>query len=338
MDFTSEVKFNAVAGTQYQIAIDGFFGDVGNFVLSWILEETLDQLPVIVTDPSSQVANRGANVTLTVNANGQNLTYQWRFKDADVPGATGSSYNIPSLQDKDVGLYSVVLSNGRWSVESLPADVLIHIPESGSTDAESAAQDKLGDLLSELTRQPAIGLAAVHRGAGLANVPALSHGIAFTQIFDTTGATKEAWEPNHCGEIGGASKGYLFQADDDGTVLVSTAGSSFTNVLAVYQAPDRDYKRMQVVTCDGQSGPDGSSRVRFEAQKDVLYYLAVDGVGAATGKVNLDFRMPIRMEPPTISQNGEIILSIHGLLVFAGCPRLGHRTPRTGHPQLVVFL
>src|SRR5262249_36631492 len=44
---TSEVRFNATSNVEYQVAIDGFAGGQGTFVLSWALDVTSDTLPVI---------------------------------------------------------------------------------------------------------------------------------------------------------------------------------------------------------------------------------------------------------------------------------------------------
>jgi hypothetical protein len=46
---TSEARFHAMA-ERLSIAVDGFAGAAGDFVLSWELEPT-DELPVITTQP-----------------------------------------------------------------------------------------------------------------------------------------------------------------------------------------------------------------------------------------------------------------------------------------------
>jgi len=51
--FTSLLQFNARAGTNYAVALDGFSGAQGGFVLSWSLEVTPDALPVITAQPTS---------------------------------------------------------------------------------------------------------------------------------------------------------------------------------------------------------------------------------------------------------------------------------------------
>src|SRR5262249_36596527 len=76
---TSLVRFNAGKGTNFAIAIDGFAGGQGNFVLAWELVSTANTLPVITNAPLSQTLAQGATLTLAVGATGSGLTYQWLF-------------------------------------------------------------------------------------------------------------------------------------------------------------------------------------------------------------------------------------------------------------------
>ena len=43
----SEVQFNVQSGVFYQVAIDGYAGGQGDFILSWSFEATSQELPVI---------------------------------------------------------------------------------------------------------------------------------------------------------------------------------------------------------------------------------------------------------------------------------------------------
>jgi hypothetical protein len=77
---TSGAQFNAIAGTEYQIAVDGFAGREGIIVLSWNLEPTREVLPEIIAQPQSQTVGSGATVGFTVGARGAGLSYQWFFQ------------------------------------------------------------------------------------------------------------------------------------------------------------------------------------------------------------------------------------------------------------------
>lgn len=77
--------------------------------------------PTFTLQPATQAANLGANVTFTAAASGSPApTFQWRRNGANLTGATGASFTLPSVQPTDAGDYSVVATN---SAGSLPSNV-----------------------------------------------------------------------------------------------------------------------------------------------------------------------------------------------------------------------
>lgn len=62
--------------------------------------------------PQSQTLNAGGGTTLSVSASGSGLTYQWKFNDQDIPGATSSSLALTDAGALDSGTYSVEISSG----------------------------------------------------------------------------------------------------------------------------------------------------------------------------------------------------------------------------------
>jgi hypothetical protein len=79
-------------------------------------------LPLIVTDPQSQIAVAGGDVSFNVAARGMPpLFYQWYFNDVPIVGATNDSYAIERVQSIHAGRYMVVVSNSYGSMESEPA-------------------------------------------------------------------------------------------------------------------------------------------------------------------------------------------------------------------------
>lgn len=121
--------------------------------------------------------------------------------------------------------------------------------------------------------------------------------------FNSTGSTKEQGEPNHCDQIGGASQWFIYEAPANGTLTVSTDGSSFDTVLAVYTGPGTDFASLVPVACDNNGGFDGlDSRVVFSATARTMYLVAVDGVEGAAGNVVLTYRLetvpvPLQLGP-----------------------------------------
>ena len=64
----------------------------------------------ISTQPVSQVTCISGNVTFSVVAGGNNITYQWQKNGININGQTNSGYNIPAAALSDTGNYRVVVS------------------------------------------------------------------------------------------------------------------------------------------------------------------------------------------------------------------------------------
>jgi hypothetical protein len=69
--------------------------------------------------PDAQAAPT-TNVTFTVGATTFNppLTYQWRFNQRDIPGATSSSYTVANVTTNDYGAFSCAVSDGVGTIVS----------------------------------------------------------------------------------------------------------------------------------------------------------------------------------------------------------------------------
>ena len=86
--------------------------------------------PARISDSSSsgRTANTGAAATFTVVATGAPLTYQWQFGGANIGGATGASYTLPSVLPANAGVYDVVVTNSIGSTTSANASLLVYSP------------------------------------------------------------------------------------------------------------------------------------------------------------------------------------------------------------------
>jgi len=82
--------------------------------------------PAILTQPVSQFIVQDANASLGVVASGTSpLSYQWRFNDQNLAGATSSSFSRANWQPVHSGNYDVVVSNAFGSVTSQVALVQV---------------------------------------------------------------------------------------------------------------------------------------------------------------------------------------------------------------------
>ena len=103
----------------------------------------------------------------------------------------------------------------------------------------------------------------------------------------TVGATKEAGEPDHAGNVGGRSSWFTWKPGATGNVTFDTAGSNFDTLLGVYTGSSVS-GLTQVAANDNRSATDLTSVVTFNATKNVTYRIAVDGRDGASGNAFLN--------------------------------------------------
>ena len=107
-------------------------GDIYNGTLAQLLASPLvigGTPPTITTQPASQTASAGANVSFNVVASGATpFSYQWRFNGGNISGATASSYTRNNVQTANSGSYSVVVTNIYGSATSANGVLTVHTP------------------------------------------------------------------------------------------------------------------------------------------------------------------------------------------------------------------
>ncbi|HEY5887917.1 MAG TPA: hypothetical protein VIT24_09350 [Acidimicrobiales bacterium] len=106
-------------------------------------------------------------------------------------------------------------------------------------------------------------------------------------------ATKQAGEPDHAGDAGGASVWYRLRLNHDRLLRISTRGSNFDTLLAVYRGSDVRHLALVRQNDDVDLANDIlTSRVQFHAQAGVTYRIAVDGFGDDRGQIVLNIITP----------------------------------------------
>lgn len=124
-------------GTQYSVNYTGAVGQAltvrfnsdgtthyNGFELASIYLTGCCVAPNISVQPGSQTACPGDNITFSVTASGTGLTYQWRKDGINIGGATGSSFNIPSVVAGDAAStpgYDVVVTGTCGNITSSAA-------------------------------------------------------------------------------------------------------------------------------------------------------------------------------------------------------------------------
>lgn len=99
-------------------------GEAGTSVTSDAATVTVNALPVITKQPSSQTINEGGNISLEVTATGA-TGYQWKKDGSNIPSATNATYSKSGALPADAGSYTCVVTGAGGSVTSSPATVTV---------------------------------------------------------------------------------------------------------------------------------------------------------------------------------------------------------------------
>jgi len=357
----SKVTFNAVNGTAYRIAIDGFGGASGNLVLNWLQTNVaLPDLiiwgaaasPYVIThtfDPGNaydycqvtegcatagtrrllRFSNETRNIgtgDLVIGSPENNPLFHfatchghWHFEDfaiyrlLDTNGvlvATGGKVGFcladgnqwsPTAPHQDpfydcgyqgisagwADVYSAGLAcqyidvtdvpSGNYTLE-LEVDPSNLIPE--SNEANNTVQ--VVAIIPDGCTQAPPNDNFTNRIA-ITNLPP----ITVSQLTEC--ATKQTGEPNHAGDDGGHSIWYSWTPATNGTAIISTEGSGFDTLLAVYRGTNVSSLTV-VANNDDIGGGSVESRVTFAATAGTNYQIAIDGYnppGGGGGAVGL---------------------------------------------------
>lgn len=136
-----------------------------------------------------------------------------------------------------------------------------------------------------------------------------------------TNATVEPGEPKHAGKIGGHSLWISWLAPSDGLVTLSTAGSTFDTLLAVYTLQPDDgppIQNLEGVASDDDYGGLVTSYLQFGANAGQTYQIAVDGFNGAVGNVllQLNFMSSSNLQPTAVGLPGDQSLRIGDPLIL----------------------
>jgi hypothetical protein len=127
-----------------------------------------ESTPAIFLQPASLTVLQGSNAIFTVGATEPGtLSYQWRFYESNIPGATAPSFSVSNVQPGRAGNYSVIVSNSSGSVTSKVVFLSIELPATnnpGCVPAPSGlmnwwpADGNGNDLMGNLNAIPRQGL------------------------------------------------------------------------------------------------------------------------------------------------------------------------------------
>lgn len=112
--------------------------------------------PQILRQPAGLAVRTGESTGFSVAVQGTPpFTYRWRKDGAEMPGATGSSFSIPTTVLQDAGRYDVVVENSYGTVISAPAELTVRLPAFGTpafTQAALEANENAGTVSVSVAR------------------------------------------------------------------------------------------------------------------------------------------------------------------------------------------
>lgn len=101
--------------------------------------------PWITTQPQSQNALVGQSVTFTASTVGNSVRlYQWQKNGVNIAGATGSSFNIASVQTTDAALYTAFVQDQEGTVLSANAALNVGGAIGGGATTKTYGRGTLG--------------------------------------------------------------------------------------------------------------------------------------------------------------------------------------------------
>ncbi|MDT9177007.1 MAG: S8 family serine peptidase [Limnospira sp. PMC 1291.21] len=289
----SEIIFDAIAGTSYYIAVDGYQGATGNITLDLSLATASpanDNLANSIALSGASVSTTGTNINATqqsgepshAGTGGSSVWWNWTAPSSGTAtiNTNGSDF------DTVLGVYTGSSISGLTEIASddnsgfgLQSQVTFNAV--GGTNYKIAVDGFNG-------AQGNINLDLVFATSQLPNddfsSSATLSGTSVNITSSNVNATKEPGEPNHAGLYGGSSVWWNWTAPDSGLVTIDTFGSNFDTILAAYTGSSLS----NLTEIDSNDDTNGlQSQISFVVEPGTTYKIAVDGFGGASGDINL---------------------------------------------------
>ncbi|MBI4663545.1 MAG: immunoglobulin domain-containing protein [Verrucomicrobia bacterium] len=240
---------------------------------------TVPTPPAITRQPQDQTVNVDETAMFAVEARGSEpLRYQWFAGSRSLSGESSATLTLRNVATNQAGVYRVIVSNAYGSVSSSNVTLVV----------KDALAPPANDLFANRTPLTGLALSVTNSNAN---------------------ATREAGEPNHADNAGGRSLWWTWTAPQNGSVTISTAGSSVDTVLAVYTGSTLSSLTALASNDDDPSGGT-TSLGKFPARAGVAYQIAVDTFGGQTGTIHLSLTAEIERPALRVSLSGRnVVLS-----------------------------
>jgi RHS repeat-associated protein len=146
--------------------------------------------PAITTQPTSQTATAGTNVSFSVVATGTPApSYQWKKNGTAIGGAINATLALTNVQSADAGSYTVTATNSAGSVTSNAATLTVNTGPMITTQPAGQTVPVGGNVTFTVvaTGAPAPGYQWRKDGASLAGATSSSYTLTSVQSADAAG-------------------------------------------------------------------------------------------------------------------------------------------------------
>src|SRR5579862_3445611 len=308
---TSLVTFAANAGTVYAIAVDGKGGVTGSFDLTLASAPANDNFAAAIALNGDSNSVSGSTIGATKetgepnhggNTGGHSVWYNW----TPVTTGQGQIIFINTTYSVQFGVYGGTSVNALTTISSNKTTFPVR---AGSTYRIAIDGDTGQSGLFVFTTQVNVP-PAPPANDDFANAQPLT-GLIATVSGDTEFATTELGEPLHAGVASGASVWFSYTAPQTRPMTLSTAGSKFNTVLAVYTGAVLP-QLVPVAGADPIAADGKSSTLTFNATAGTTYLIALAGIGGAAGQYTLT------LNPGTIGLGSGLLISSNPAVVGQG--------------------
>ncbi len=289
---TSSVYFTAEAGTGYYIAVCGYEGDEGTYILN------VGPLPPPANDDLADAAPlggiTGAFIGTTLNATAEpdepdhagepanaSVWYRW------TPPVTGIATLELTGSDVWMGVYTRLTVAQSGLVDVASGTMVYFIAQAGTTyyiAIDGSAE--VGGYFILYSNLDHWGNGSVPPNDKFADASPI-YGLMSAHSGRNIGAGREVGEPNHAGNAGGASVWYTFTPPQDGWFYiesygVDSSGFDLDTLLAIYTGNSVD-QLTEVASCDDGYLGWLYSRLEVPLTGGTTYWIAVDGYDGIQG-------------------------------------------------------
>ena len=223
----------SVQGTNagnYSVVITNTAGSITSSMaaLTVLFKPTITNQPISVTNALGTTAN------FSVFAGGAlPLSYQWRFSNTNILGATLTNYTIASVQGTNAGNYNVVITNIAGSVTSSVAALTVIFPPSITNQFVSQTVVRGSNATFTVGASGALPLAYQWRTNGIVFPGRITNWLTLTNFQSTNEGHYDVVITNMAGSITSASAMLYFLPSNNASRLTSPSfvSNRFTLLL-----------------------------------------------------------------------------------------------------------